>query len=112
MVAHHLESIGWQIVARNWRFSRVGELDIVAVDPGGSGRGTLVFCEVKTRSGDRFGQPMEAITTVKLRTLRKLACAWIATHEMDCHEVRIDAIGVMARPGAMPQIVHIRGVGQ
>ena len=34
---------------RNWRCAD-GEIDIVAVD-----RRVLVVCEVKTRSGDRYG---------------------------------------------------------
>ncbi len=123
----HLKSLGWRILARNWRFSRVGELDIVAVDPGGasgsaslpghssshggSAGEALVFCEVKTRSGDRYGQPLEAVTAAKLKTLRRLAGAWMAGHDGGYPQVRIDVIGVLMRPGEKPQIVHLRGVG-
>ena len=48
-----------QVLERNWR-CRLGEIDIVAAE---TGEGlTLVFCEVKCRSGLGFGHPLEAIT--------------------------------------------------
>ena len=66
-----LERQGMTILARNWR-CRLGEIDIVAAEVVG-GRTTVVFCEVKCRSGLGFGDPLEAITWKKLRTLRSLA---------------------------------------
>jgi putative endonuclease len=105
----YLEQLGWLIVERNWRFQRVGEIDIIAVEPS-SGRGTLVFCEVKYRTGTGFGQPLEAITHAKLSRLHRLARAWMATHQMGYDQVRIDAIGVVSLPGAPPTITHARAV--
>jgi uncharacterized protein UPF0102 len=55
-----LERQGMRVLARNWR-CRLGEIDIVAVETGEKGV-TLVFCEVKCRSGLGFGHPLEAIT--------------------------------------------------
>jgi putative endonuclease len=63
---------GYQVVARNWR-CRDGELDLVVARPG-----ELVFCEVKTRSSDRFGVPAEAVTPAKQRRLRRLAAQFLA----------------------------------
>jgi putative endonuclease len=40
--------------------------------------GELVFCEVKTRSSDRFGVPAEAVTPAKQRRLRALAARFLA----------------------------------
>ena len=37
---------------------------------------TLVFCEVKCRSGLGSGHPLEAITYTKMRMLRRLAVVW------------------------------------
>ena len=65
---------GWQVLDRNWRGTR-GELDIVALDGG-----VLVVVEVKTRSGDGFGHPAEAVTAGKLARLRRLAGQWLAEH--------------------------------
>lgn len=71
-VAELYESRGYEIVARNWRILG-GELDLVVR----RGR-ELVFCEVKTRSSDRFGSPSEAVTPAKQRRIRRLAAAYLA----------------------------------
>jgi putative endonuclease len=65
---------GYEVIARNWR-CREGELDLVVSLPG-----ELVFCEVKTRSSDRFGVPAEAVTAAKQRRLRALAARFLAEH--------------------------------
>lgn len=65
---------GYEVVARNWR-CREGEIDLVVARDG-----ALVFCEVKTRSSDRFGVPAEAVTPAKQRRLRALAARFLADH--------------------------------
>ena len=109
VAARYVEGLGWTILDRNWRFSRVGELDLVALDPSDGAR-TLVFCEVKTKSGDGFGAPLEAITWAKLSRLNRLACAWMASHATGFDRIRIDAIGVMGKPGQSYQVTHAEGV--
>ncbi|MCH8158067.1 MAG: YraN family protein, partial [Nitrospinae bacterium] len=52
-----LKKQGYRILKKNFR-TAVGEIDIIAEQ----GR-TVVFIEVKTRSGDKFGHPFEAITS-------------------------------------------------
>jgi len=105
-----LERQGMEVVARNWRCGRLGEVDVVALDRSG-GVPTVVVCEVKCRSGLGFGHPLEAITWAKLRTLRQLAAEWVRDHPTGPVRVRIDAIGVVLRAGAEPQLTHARGVG-
>ena len=68
------EGRGFALVARNWRCP-LGELDLVVVR-----RDLLVFCEVKSKSGDRLGDPLEMVTTEKQRRLRRAAEAWLALH--------------------------------
>ena len=80
---------GFDILDRNWRSGRLGELDIVA------GRARLiVFCEVKSRATDAFGDGSESITPVKQARLRRLAAAWLAQHERHMGEIRFDVVSV------------------
>jgi putative endonuclease len=80
---------GYTVLDRNWRV-REGELDLVAVRGG-----ELVFCEVKTRRGDRFGAPAEAVTAAKQRRLRQLALRWLDAHAtVRARELRFDVAAV------------------
>jgi putative endonuclease len=109
LAAAELEHQGMQIVERNWR-CRIGEIDIIAAEKVG-GRRTLVFCEVKCRSGLGFGSPLESITYAKLRRLRQLTAQWLADRGVDTDAIRIDAVGVVMIPGLPPQVTHVRGIG-
>ena len=86
-------------MVRNWRV-REGEIDIVA-----RYGLTLVICEVKTRSSDAFGLPVEAITAVKQRRLRKLAGIFLAANPQPRCAVRFDVASV--KPGAQAPEVEV-----
>jgi putative endonuclease len=105
-----LQRQGMEVLARNWRCGRLGEVDVVALDRG-TAVPTVVVCEVKCRSGLGYGHPLEAITWAKLRTLRQLAAEWVRDHPAGPVRVRIDAIGIVLLPGREPQLTHARGVG-
>jgi putative endonuclease len=87
---------GFGLVARNWR-CRAGELDVIVR------RGRLVvFCEVKSRSGPRFGAPEEAVTRSQQRRIRAAAAAFLHVMRTDPGwakpaRVRFDVVCV--RPG-------------
>ena len=100
---------GMEVVDRNWRCS-LGEIDIVATEVGDGGV-TLVFCEVKCRTGIGFGHPLEAITFAKMRTLRQLAAHWLRQHRTTAKDIRLDAIGVVMLPGQEPSLTHVKAVG-
>jgi putative endonuclease len=104
-----LERQGMQVLERNWRCG-LGEIDIIAAEAGPPGL-TLVFCEVKCRSGLGFGHPLEAITYAKMRTLRQLAALWMREHRRKASSIRLDAIGVVLVPGQEPSVTHVRAVG-
>jgi len=101
----YLESAGFRILDRNWRCA-IGELDIVAVD-----RQVFVVCEVKTRSGTRYGTPLESVGRAKLRRLRRLAVAWLNAHGVRFDQVRVDIVGLVYEGTGGFTIEHIRGVG-
>lgn len=87
-MAHWYTERGYVLVDRNWRV-REGEIDLVLR------RGpTIVFCEVKTRRGDAFGSPFEAVTVTKQRRLRTLALRWRAEHDVRAAEMRFDVAAV------------------
>jgi putative endonuclease len=65
---------GYRILERNaWAGGH--ELDVVVR----RGR-RLIFCEVKEKGGDRFGDPLEMVDEEKQRRLRLAAESWLARH--------------------------------
>ena len=106
LAVEHLHGLGLRIVARNWR-CRYGELDVIAAE----GADTLVFVEVKTRTGDCFGGVAEAVTPQKVRRIRRLAGLWLAGQESGWSQIRIDVIGVRLGRSRTPEVTHVRGVG-
>ncbi|HEY5848641.1 MAG TPA: YraN family protein [Microlunatus sp.] len=109
LAAAELERQGLAVIARNWR-CRTGEIDIIAVEQV-DGWTTLVFCEVKCRTGLGFGHPLEAITWAKIRKLRQLAAEWMNVHQVQASAIRLDAIGVVMLPGQEPELSHVRAIG-
>lgn len=105
LAARYLSEAGMTVLDRNWRCD-LGELDLVLRDTG-----ALVVCEVKTRTSDAFGHPLEAVTTVKLARLRRLAALWLAQAAWAPHGVRIDLVGVRLDRSGDQRIEHVRGVG-
>ncbi|HEX3979573.1 MAG TPA: YraN family protein, partial [Acidimicrobiales bacterium] len=66
------EDQGYEVLERNWR-RREGEIDLIA-----RRATTVVFCEVKTRTSDRFGTGAEAVLPAKQRRIRRLAARWLS----------------------------------
>jgi putative endonuclease len=105
LAVEYLQQAGMRILDRNWRCAE-GEIDIVAAE-----RRALVVCEVKTRSGVRYGTPLEAITRKKRSRLRRLAVRWLVAHGILFDEIRIDVIGVLRSESGEFTVQHVRGVG-
>ncbi len=101
IAALRLRLKGYRIEARNWR-CRLGEIDIVAWD-----RDTLVFVEVKTRSGSSAGAPEEAVTAAKQRRLVALARAYLVERRGEPPACRFDVVAVEGR-AAWPRVRHLR----
>ena len=65
-----------------------GELDVVA-----RRGGVVVFCEVKSKAGDGFGDPLEMVTELKMRRVRRAAETWLAARpELAGLAVRFDVL--------------------
>jgi len=106
VAARRLSDAGYVLLDRNWRCSD-GEIDIVARDGA-----SLVVCEVKTRSSEAYGTPLEAITDVKARRLSRLGWRWVAAHPdvRPTGSIRIDIVTVVRRRRGPAQVEHLRGV--
>lgn len=96
----YLEQRGLVVLSRNWR-CREGELDVVATD-----RERLVVCEIKTRSGTRYGEPAESVTARKAQRIRRITRAWLAAHNVAWVEIRFDVVAVLMRPGRPVTLQH------
>jgi putative endonuclease len=72
--AQELLRRGYAILARGYR-TRRGEIDLIARD----GQ-TVVFVEVKTRVGSRFGGGAAAVTRQKQRRIALVAMDYLARH--------------------------------
>ena len=107
LAVDHLTRMGLRILNRNWR-CRYGELDVIASD---DATRTVVFVEVKTRTGDGYGGLPHAVTERKVRRLRRLAGLWLAGQDRRWAELRIDVIGVRIGRRRTPEITHLQGVG-
>jgi putative endonuclease len=65
---------------------------------------TIVFCEVKAKSGAGYGDPLEMVTAEKVRRLRRAASAWLASHpEYGRCAVRFDVVA--ERAGKLERVV-------
>ena len=84
----HLRSLGYGILARNYR-CRYGEVDLVAREGG-----TLVFVEVRGRSGRSHGTPEESVTVRKQQHLWRVAQHYLQRVRGPVPECRFDVVAV------------------
>lgn len=85
-----LKKRGFNILERNFRKGKSGEIDIIALK-----ENLLVFVEVRTRSTDSKGRPAETITYFKKRSIYNTALLYISMHPEYCdYDFRFDFIGV------------------
>lgn len=105
VAARHLVEQGMVLLDRNWRCAD-GEIDLVLRDGP-----SLVFCEVKTRSGTSYGHPLEAVDGVKTERLTRLARQWIGCHDVAFTDTRFDMVGVLRSRRGAAQVEHVRGLG-
>lgn len=98
--ARHLTRLGYTLLERNYR-CRYGEIDLIA-----RSGGTVVFVEVKTRSTDRFGLPLEAVRGPKQDRIRRCAARWLDERRPGRCHIRFDVVSVIVR-GNRSEMTHI-----
>lgn len=88
IAAGYLEHQGYQIITRNFR-TRLGEIDIIAKD-----QSSIVFIEVKSKTGMGFGTPASAVTLKKQRQISKVALFYLTEHGLGDSPARFDVVSV------------------
>ena len=87
--ARHYRLRGWRVIGANVRVGR-DELDLIVR----RGR-TLRIVEVKEKTGDGYGAPLEMVDARKLTHVKRAALRWLAAHpELADLEIGLDAVGV------------------
>jgi putative endonuclease len=90
---------GYSILETNYRCPG-GEIDIIARQ-----KDTLVFIEVRTKTGRQFGVPEESITPAKMEKLRTVAAHYCQYHDDLPEARRIDVVAIeMNRKGRPTRI--------
>jgi putative endonuclease len=96
MAAQWYEENGYEILARNWRCAQ-GEIDLLCTQLNPAGCTTLVICEVKARTSNTRGHPLEAVTPAKQQRLRRLATSFLRGQDTYYDHIRYDVVGVTGR---------------
>ena len=92
MASQYLESVGYQVVDRNFHGGRFAELDIVAWDSDGY----LCFVEVKYRKDWEHGGYEGAIDHNKIRNICRCASYYIARKRLTLDTpVRFDVVYIL-----------------
>lgn len=103
LAQEYLIKQGYEIVETNKRFSRFCEIDIIAKN-----KDTLVFVEVKTRSSDFCGSPLEAITKSKYENIKTGLFSYLGETKIKYKNFRIDAISIVLNPEI--KISHLKNL--
>lgn len=88
-----LRRLRYTIVARNYR-TPSGEIDLIALDGP-----TVVFVEVKTRTGTDHGSPFDAVSRYKQRQMTRVAQRFLASRRLLERPARFDVVGIWWNDG-------------
>ena len=91
LACDELERRGYVVLDRRYR-TRAGELDIVAQHGD-----YVVFVEVKARSDRSFGDPEEAVTSLKQQKMVWMATDYLARKKLQDVPCRFDVVAVNAQ---------------
>ncbi len=83
-----MKSAGYEILNKNFRCI-YGEIDIIA-----RRENVICFIEVKTRATASYGEPEEAVNTVKTGRIKKSAAYYLSLRYLNSFEVSFDVITI------------------
>ena len=99
VAARYLQLHGWRILKRNYRAQGGGEVDLVCRHGD-----TLVFTEVKTRTSDTHGRPMDAVNADKEHLITRGAMSWLKLLDNNDVPYRFDIVEVILKDGEKPNV--------
>jgi len=83
-----LKAQGYKILQANYK-TKLGEVDIIARD-----KDTLCFVEVKSRSSDRFGTGLDAVSRLKQKQVSKAALSFLKEKNLLDSKARFDVVSL------------------
>jgi putative endonuclease len=100
LAKNHLESLGYEILDENWTHGKA-EVDLIAYH-----NKTIIFVEVKARSGNGFGEPEDFVDNRKQKLLVDAADEYIylMNHQ---GEARFDIVAILFNNNQGHTLNHI-----
>jgi putative endonuclease len=100
LAKQHLEKAGYEIMDENWVHGKA-EIDLIAYKDK-----QIIFTEVKTRTGNGFGEPEDFVDLRKQKLLAEAADEYIylMNHQ---GEVRFDIISILFNGSSNYTLKHI-----
>ena len=102
IAASYLITKGFRILERNWYWDHK-EIDIIAQQGE-----EIVIVEVKTREGDYYEEPWEAVSNQKIRNIIEVTDAWLIKNDIDL-ETRFDVISIIFTDDVTYELTHYPG---
>ncbi|GAB2706313.1 YraN family protein [Mucilaginibacter koreensis] len=97
----HLLQGGYEIITQNWTY-RKAEVDLIARH-----QNQLIFVEVKTRSGNRYGEPEDFVDARKQKLLAMAANEYVYQTAFE-GEIRFDIIAILFNAQKEFTLSHIK----
>jgi len=107
----YLLAKGYTIIGQNFH-TRYGEIDIIASPNStrNTGEINLVFVEVKTRTGRRFGYPEQSITPRKMEHLINVITEYLQKNNQLDIPWQVDVLSIELKGGKKPTITHYENI--
>lgn len=87
----YLQRLGYTIIEQNFR-CKSGEIDIIAKEDN-----QIIFIEVKTRTSNRYGEPIEAVNRIKQKHIVLTASYYVFLNHLNESNIRFDVIEVLKK---------------
>ena len=84
----YLEKMNYKILKRNYK-NRKGEIDIIAYY-----NGIIAIIEVKTRSKNKFGYPIDAVNGIKVNRIKECTKYYLYKEKVKFSAIRFDVIEI------------------